>query len=81
LSTPETLATLCQAPRGEDGPVFDAPWQARAFALTLALHDGGHLSWSDWTAALAVEIAAAPDRDYYDCWLTALEKLLPRIGI
>lgn len=29
-------------------PVFDAPWQAEAFALTVALNESGHLPWSQW---------------------------------
>ena len=29
-------------PRGDDGaPVFAAPWEAQAFAMTLALQEGG----------------------------------------
>ena len=31
-----------------DAPAFDEPWQAQAFALTVALNEAGHLDWSDW---------------------------------
>jgi len=75
------LAELCRAPRDEDGPIFAEPWQAKAFSLTLALHERGHLSWPDWTSALATEIAAASDSDYYGCWLAALEKLTVAKGL
>ena len=40
-------------PRDADGPVFAEPWQARAFALALALHEAGLFSWNEWAAALA----------------------------
>lgn len=71
-------------PPGVDAPVFAEPWQAQAFALTLALHERGLFSWSEWAEALSVEVKkpdAAPDgRDYYEHWLSALEKLLALKG-
>jgi len=75
LSGPETLAQLCQLPRDEEGPVFAEPWQAKAFTMVVALQEKGHLSWPEWTAALATEIAAAPGDPYYERWLAALEKI------
>ena len=81
MSAPETLAELCGVPRDEEGPVFAEPWQAKGFSMVVALHEKGHLSWSDWTAALSAEIAAAPDDDYYDCWLAALEKMAVAKGL
>jgi nitrile hydratase accessory protein len=54
---------------------FEEPWQAQAFALTLELHQRGAFSWSEWAAALAGAIAAAPDAPYYEAWITALESL------
>lgn len=72
-------------PPGVDEPVFAEPWQAQAFALTVALHDGGLFSWNEWAQALSVEVKdpdAAPDgHDYYERWLAALEKLLAAKGI
>lgn len=74
-------------PRAADGPVFAAPWQAQAFALTLALHRQGLFSWTEWAAALAAQIRAAqaagdPDLgdSYYDHWLAALETLVAAKG-
>ena len=74
-------------PRDADGPVFAEPWQARAFALALALHEAGLFTWSEWAAALAEEIAraqAAGDADagdtYYNHWLATLEKLIAAKG-
>ena len=43
-------------PQDEDGPVFREPWEAQAFAMTLALYDRGLFTWSEWAAALAGEI-------------------------
>ena len=70
-------------PRDADGPVFGAPWQAQAFAMTLALHERGLFTWGDWAAVLAIEIKRAqgagdPDtgETYYSHWLNALEKIV-----
>ncbi len=70
-------------PAGESGPVFGEPWQAQAFAMTLALHQRGLFTWAEWAQALADEIVraqAAGDADlgdtYYHHWLVALEKLV-----
>ena len=70
-------------PHDTDGPVFREPWEAQAFAMTLALHERGLFSWPEWAAALAAEIKRAqglgdPDtgETYYSHWLAALEKLV-----
>jgi len=61
-------------------PVFREPWEAQAFALTVALHERGAFSWPEWSAALAEEIERAGDEDsgeaYYHHWLRALERLV-----
>lgn len=61
---------------------FDAPWQAQAFAMVLALHERGAFTWPEWAEALSHAISTAqaegdPDdgSTYYNHWLTALEKL------
>jgi nitrile hydratase accessory protein len=68
---------------GPASPPFRAPWEAQAFALTIALHDKGLFTWGEWTAALAAEIARAqqagdPDtgETYYHHWLAALEHIV-----
>jgi nitrile hydratase accessory protein len=70
-------------PCDDDGPVFREPWEAQAFAMTLALHERGLFTWAEWAAALAAEIKraqAAGDPDtgetYYSHWLAALEKMV-----
>ncbi|RUR70506.1 nitrile hydratase accessory protein [Variovorax guangxiensis] len=74
-------------PRDAHGPVFSAPWEAQAFAMTLALHERGLFTWPEWAEALAAQISeaqAAGDPDngqtYYLHWLAALEKLVASKG-
>lgn len=74
-------------PRDADGPVFAAPWQAQAFAMTVALHARGLFTWPEWAQALAQRIReapAAPGEDagdaYYRQWLAALEDMVAAKG-
>lgn len=69
-------------------PVFNAPWEAQAFAMALALHERGLFTWKEWAAALAAVIAEArargePDtgEHYYRHWLTALERIVAAKGL
>ena len=64
-------------------PVFAEPWEAHAFALAVKLSDVGLFTWSEWSTALAEELAAASRRGepddgsrYYHHWLAALERLV-----
>jgi nitrile hydratase accessory protein len=75
-------------PRDADGPVFREPWEAQAFAMTLALHDRGLFTWPEWASALAAEIKRAQDtgdpdtgETYYLHWLAALERLVSEKGL
>ena len=71
-------------PRDAAGaPVFDAPWQARAFALTVLLHQRGAFTWPEWAAALAeVCRTQGPGQDgYYAAWVEALQRLLAARGL
>jgi len=70
-------------PHDEGGPVFNAPWEAKAFAMTISLHKKGIFDWNEWCETLSTEIKAAqaegdPDLGdtYYEHWLRALEKLI-----
>lgn len=67
-------------PRNNGELVFQSPWEARAFALAIALNQSGHFPWRDFSAALAQKIATAEqqadDSTYYQRWLQALEQLL-----
>lgn len=94
MSAPETragaapsleAAAFARIPRDADGPVFDAPWQAQAFALAVQLSQAGCFTWSEWAAALGDELRQAAARGepddgsrYYEHWLAALERLVDR---
>lgn len=75
-------------PRDDGGPVFRAPWEAQAFALTLSLFERGCFTWKEWTEQLSAEIAAAREQGdlddggrYYEYWLAALETLATAKGL
>jgi nitrile hydratase accessory protein len=77
------LPELPGLPQDADSPVFNEPWEARAFAMVLALHQRGLFTWPQWAAALSRQITqaqAAGDADlgdtYYQHWLRALESLV-----
>jgi len=64
-------------------PVFAEPWEAHAFAMAVKLSEAGFFSWTEWSAALGEEFAAASRRGeaddgsrYYHYWLVALERLI-----
>ncbi len=75
---PDSIAQFL--PDGEE-PVFAAPWEAHAFALTVKLHEQGFFSWTEWSQQLAQTIQSTHDRPYYENWLNALETLLAEKGI
>ena len=81
-------ASVPGIPRDDDGPVFREPWEAKAFAMALALHERGLFTWPEWAAALADEIKRAqamgdPDTGdtYYRHWLATLENLVAAKGV
>ena len=82
---PEQLAI----PRDAEGdPVFEEPWQAQAFAMTLKLYERGAFTWPEWAEYLAHEIQhaqASGDPDlgdtYYLHWLAALERIVADKGL
>jgi nitrile hydratase accessory protein len=88
MSIDQPIAAVPGIPRGPEGPVFREPWEAEAFAMTLALHERGLFAWSEWTAMLADEIKQAqangdPDtgETYYQHWLAALERIVAEKGV
>ena len=83
----DRLHELPGLPRDEAGPVFGAPWQAQAFAMTLALYQQGLFTWTEWAQALATRIQQAPAQPgedageaYYRQWLEALEAIVAAKG-
>ncbi|WP_025769962.1 nitrile hydratase accessory protein [Thioalkalivibrio sp. HK1] len=79
------LESLPAIPRDDDGPLFQAPWEAQAFAMVVALHERGVFTWQRWADALAREIASADGsskpKGYYEHWLAALEGLLAEVEL
>ncbi len=65
---------------GEE-PVFAAPWEAHAFALTVKLYEQGLFSWVEWSSSLGEAIATDTEAPYYESWLKALESLVLQKGI
>lgn len=74
-------------PRSNGELVFAEPWQGRAFALAVALHERGAFEWSAFQTELTSRIAtweddnevrdlAGNDFPYYELWLAALEAVL-----
>ncbi len=79
---------LAGLPPGQQEPVFREPWEAQAFAITVALHRRGLFSWNEWAEELGAQIKRAqaqgdPDlgATYYHHWLAAIEALVQRKGI
>ncbi|MGH8987161.1 MAG: nitrile hydratase accessory protein [Acidimicrobiales bacterium] len=79
----ETVGRASDFPQDPDGPVFDEPWEAQAFAMVLALRARGVIASGEWSDALGRELAAAraegdPDtgESHYLHWLHALERLV-----
>jgi nitrile hydratase accessory protein len=72
-------------PRKNGELVFEAPWEARAFGLAVALNEAGVYPWRDFSQALAAETAALEQQgapaSYYERWLETLEKLAIAQGL
>lgn len=68
-------------PRRNGELVFDAPWQGRAFGIALGLHEAGVYDWEEFRQRLIQEVGADEQRDYYEHWLAALERLAVERGL
>lgn len=75
-------------PRKNGEPVFDAPWQSRAFGMVVRLHTAGLYPWDDFKALLIDEIAKQPCHEgpldstqYYLQWVNAFWRLLVSKGL
>jgi nitrile hydratase accessory protein len=83
-------ADAASPPDADDAPTFEAPWQARAFALAVAVTDErgeDPLTWEQFQSRLVEEVEAGagadagdPEATYYRQWLAALERLLVERG-
>jgi nitrile hydratase accessory protein len=70
---------------GDEEFEFDAPWQARAFAITVALRQREAFPWAEFQQRLIDELddgneattaKEAIETGYYEAWLSAIERLL-----
>ena len=86
----KTAADLLAAARARaPEAVFSEPWEARAFAVAVALCEAGQFQWAEFQQSLIDEIGAAEQTgratsggaDYYRHWLGALTRLLDTKGI
>jgi nitrile hydratase len=74
-------------PRQSGELVFQDPWEGIAFAMAVALCDGGLYPWSEFQDRLITAIAAADQQEaevkptYYECWLAAFEAVLVERGM
>ena len=69
-----------------DSPVFNEPWEARAFAMAVRLSESGICTWDEFRRHLISEIGKADKvrahgwvedgAGYYTYFLRALENLL-----
>ena len=82
-----TIEPLSGQPVENGELVFDAPWQARSFAMAVKLHEAGLFSWKDWSNKLSENIAAfeqqgaiASSDDYYQLWQQTLEQMVQKHG-
>jgi len=69
-------------------PVFEQPWHAQLFALTVHLNEAGHFVWADWAHrfgatlkqhGLSKELNGG--EDYFAAWLETLEGFLAEIDM
>ena len=68
-------------PRDNGDLVFAAPWQARALAIAVAVVEKLDLPWDVFRQRLMAEIAADPQRPYYDSWGRALESMVLELDL
>ncbi|GAA6207023.1 hypothetical protein NBRC116601_03160 [Cognatishimia sp. WU-CL00825] len=69
-------------------PVFEAPWHAEVFALTVNLNERGAFDWLEWTECLGKALAEQGvaneldgGDDYFTAWVIALEEMLSAKGM
>ncbi|GLK68020.1 nitrile hydratase accessory protein [Hansschlegelia plantiphila] len=76
------------APPTQQAAAFGQPWEAQAFAMTLALSERGVFTLEEFQQALIARIGAyettaslAGDEDYYTRWIEALQDMLAARGV
>ena len=76
-------------PRRNGEIVFETVWESRVFGITMTLYEAGAFRWEEFRDRLidaigARERAHHPDDSasrYWDCWLSALERIIVEKGL
>ena len=81
-----TMETQIALPRENGELVFQAPWEARAFGLAVALNEQDLYEWREFSVELTATIAAAEEQNndpssYYARWVASLEELVIARGL
>ena len=80
-----TMEARTALPRENGELVFQAPWEARAFGLAVALNEKDLYEWREFSSQLASKIAAAEQNNdpssYYARWVASLEELVIAQGL
>jgi nitrile hydratase accessory protein len=79
------LSAEAGPPRKNGELVFEAPWQARAFGLALAMGEQQSTAWKAFRQCLPPAVADADGSytptAYYERWLASFEAVLLEIGM
>ena len=69
-------------------PVFEAPWHAQVFALTVVMNEAGRFAWAEWVERFAATLKRRGltqeldgGEDYFRAWLETLEMFLADSGV
>ena len=69
-------------------PVFEDPWHAQLFALTVCLNEAGYFDWPDWAERFSATLrihgldkSLNGGSDYFAAWLDTLESYLEELGL
>lgn len=69
-------------------PVFEAPWHAQAFAVTVHLNERGAFTWPEWARVFSDVLAdhglnkqLNGGDDYFLAWVAALEQICAVKGL
>lgn len=64
-------------------PVFEEPWHAQVFAITVALNEAGVFQWTDWANRFGAKLKQRGlthelngGSDYFHAWIETLEDFL-----
>lgn len=80
----DALEGAAAVPRSNGEFVFSQPWEARAFAIAVAMCEAQRYSWDEFRHHLIEEVQGGGEDDgtgYYRRWLASLERLVGDAGI